>query len=118
MGATPERLITMQQSHLTTMALAGTRPLGSISWGEKEKEEQVFVVNEIVNTLRKYTSDASIQCADAKTIRAGQLEHLQTTIIAELTISPLEAANTLHPTPAVGGVPKEMALHYINTQEQ
>ena len=118
MGATPERLITMQQSHLTTMALAGTRPLGSISWGEKEKEEQVFVVNEIVNTLRKYTSDASIQCADAKTIRAGQLEHLQTTIIAELTISPLEAANTLHPTPAVGGVPKEMALDFIKTHEQ
>ena len=33
MGATPERLISMQQSYLTTMALAGTRPLGSSSWG-------------------------------------------------------------------------------------
>tara|TARA_A100001015_G_scaffold62367_1_gene68746 strand:+ start:610 stop:1680 length:1071 start_codon:yes stop_codon:yes gene_type:complete len=118
MGATPERLITMQQSHLTTMALAGTRHLGSSSWGVKEKEEQGFVVNEIVNTLRKYTSYASIQYADAKTIRAGQLEHLQTTITAELTISPLEAANALHPTPAVGGVPKEMALDFIKTHEQ
>ena len=118
MGATPERLITMQQSHLTTMALAGTRPLGSTSWGEKEKEEQGFVVNEIVNTLRRYTSNASIHYADAKTIRAGQLEHLQTTITAELTISPFEAANALHPTPAVGGVPKEMALDFIKTHEQ
>jgi isochorismate synthase len=118
MGATPERLITMQQSHLTTMALAGTRPLGSSSWGEKEKEEQGFVVNEILNTLRKYASNASIHHPDAKTIRAGQLEHLQTTITAELTISPVEAANALHPTPAVGGVPKEMALDFIKTHEQ
>ena len=118
MGATPERLITMQQSDLTTMALAGTRPLGSNSWGVKEKEEQGFVVNEIVNTLRKYASNASIHHADAKTIRAGQLEHLQTTITAELTISPVEAAYALHPTPAVGGVPKEMALDFIKTHEQ
>ena len=41
--------------------------------------------------------NSSIQYADAKTIRAGQLEHLQTTITAELFIS-LEAANALHPT--------------------
>ena len=118
MGATPERLISMQQSHLTTMALAGTRPLGSSSWGVKEKEEQGFVVNEIVNTLSKYASNSSIQYSDAKTIRAGQLEHLQTTITAELFISPLEAANALHPTPAVGGVPKVLALDFIKTHEQ
>ena len=118
MGATPERLIAMHQSQLTTMALAGTRTLGSKLWGVKEKEEQAFVVNEIVHTLRKHTSKASIQCEDTITIRAGQLEHLQTTIRAELEISPLAAAHALHPTPAVGGVPKNAALDFIREYEQ
>lgn len=118
MGATPERLITMHQSQLTTMALAGTRTLGTQLWGVKEKEEQAFVVNEIVNTLRKHTSNATIICEDTKTISAGQLEHLQTTIRAELFISPLAAAHALHPTPAVGGVPKNAALDFISRYEQ
>ena len=51
MGATPERLITMSGHRLQTMALAGTRPLETNEWGNKEKEEQEFVVREIVNTL-------------------------------------------------------------------
>ena len=119
MGATPERLITMSGHRLQTMALAGTRPCGSSEeWGNKEKEEQEFVVREIVNTLRQYTSSELIKYSDDETIRAGHLEHLRTTITAELSISSIEAAQALHPTPAVGGVPKQMALDFIGRHEQ
>ena len=117
LGATPERLITMSGCHLQTMALAGTRPLGSRKWGNKEKEEQDFVVREIVNTLKEYTPRERIKYSDAETIRAGHLEHLRTTITAELSISPIDAAQTLHPTPAVGGVPKHHALDFIDIHE-
>lgn len=118
MGATPERLITMSDHLLQTMALAGTRPYGSSEWGNKEKEEQDFVVREIVNTLKQYTPGKLIKYSDAETIRAGHLEHLRTTITAELSISPIDAAQALHPTPAVGGVPKQMALDFIGLHEQ
>ena len=118
MGATPERLITMSGRRLETMALAGTRRLGSNDWGGKEKEEQEFVVREIVNTLEEYTANERIQCSDVETIRAGQLEHLRTTITAELSIPPIDAAHALHPTPAVGGVPKHDALDFIRSQER
>ena len=118
MGATPERLITMSGHRLQTMALAGTRPYGSSEWGNKEKEEQEFVVREIVNTLKQYTPHELIKYADTETIRAGHLEHLRTTITAELSISPIDSAQALHPTPAVGGVPKQMALEFIDLNEQ
>ena len=118
MGATPERLITMSGNRLQTMALAGTRPYGSSEWGNKEKEEQEFVVREIGNTLKQYTASELIKYYDAETICAGHLEHLRTTITAELSISPIDAAQALHPTPAVGGVPKQMALDYIGCHEQ
>jgi isochorismate synthase len=118
MGATPERLITMSGHRLQTMALAGTRPYGSSEWGNKEKEEQEFVVREIVNTLEQYITSGHIEYSDTETIRTGHLEHLRTTITAELSISPIDAAKALHPTPAVGGVPKQMALDYIGRHEQ
>ena len=118
MGATPERLITMSGNRLQTMALAGTRPYGSCEWGNKEKEEQEFVVREIGNTLKQYTASELIKYSDVETICAGHLEHLRTTITAELSISPIDAAQALHPTPAVGGVPKQMALDYIGCHEQ
>ena len=118
MGATPERLITMSGYRLQTMALAGTRPYGSNEWGKKEKEEQEFVIREIVNTLKQYTPHDFIKYSDVETIRAGHLEHLRTKITAELSISPIDAAHALHPTPAVGGVPKKMALDFINLNEQ
>jgi len=117
MGATPERLITMSGHRLQTMALAGTRPYGANEWGNKEKEEQEFVVREIVNTLRQYIPSEHIKYSDAETIRAGHLEHLRTTITAELSISPIDAAQALHPTPAVGGVPKHNALDFIDIYE-
>ena len=46
------------------------------------------------------------------------MEHLRTTIKAELSISPIDSAQALHPTPAVGGVPKQMALEFIDLHEQ
>jgi isochorismate synthase len=118
MGATPERLITMSGHRLQTMALAGTRPYGSSEWGNKEKEEQEFVVREIVNTLEQYTLSDHIKYSDTETIRAGHLEHIRTTITAELSISPIDAAQALHPTPAVGGVPKHTALDFIGRHER
>ena len=41
MGATPERLISMQQSHLTTMALAGTSIFGQQFMGSKKGRARV-----------------------------------------------------------------------------
>ena len=39
-------------------------------------------------------------------------------ITAELSISPIDSAQALHPTPAVGGVPKQIALDFIGHHER
>lgn len=117
MGATPECLFTMKGSSVSTMALAGTRVSGSNRWGKKELEEQNFVVSDITNTLLDFSDKNSLTLSEVETVQAGHLEHLRTTIKAQVTSSPFQLAKALHPTPAVGGVPKNSAVKFILKNE-
>ncbi len=120
MGATPETLLDYNGERLETMALAGTRPAGSVGdWGEKEKEEQQIVTDYIYNLFREFAPNAEL--GERFTRRAGQVEHLCTPIRAKgnfdrETLGRLVAA--LHPTPAVGGFPKAEALRLIQQVEK
>ena len=120
MGATPERLINLKQQVFKTMALAGTQPfLGStqVEWKEKEKQEQQFVTDYIVEKIKDKINIQKI--SEPYTVRAGNLLHLRTDIFGELSNPNLleDLINTLHPTPAVCGLPKESALQFILKNE-
>ena len=142
LGATPETLLTLRGNQLKTMALAGTKAFeGStdVVWKEKEKEEQQIVTDFIVERLRKSfgsnqssvvspqsavgssdTLDVNINVSEPKTIKAGNLLHLQTEI--SIRLNPEKSAlkpilSALHPTPAVCGYPKEKAKAYILENE-
>jgi len=62
---------------------------------------------------------SEIQISPPKTSRAGNLMHLKTEIqgIVNENTNLNEIVLLLHPTPAVCGLPKDKAIHFINESE-
>lgn len=120
MGATPERLITVENNKFKTMALAGTQSFNEVidvEWKSKELKEQQFVTDYILNNIENYIGN--IQCDGPYTVKAGKLLHLRTDISGELKSedSLEKLIKSLHPTPAVCGLPKEISANFIVKNE-
>ena len=118
MGATPERLVKINQNQFETVALAGTQLFSeSIIWNTKEIEEQQFVTDFIVSEIASKVKNLVV--SEPKTIKAGNLAHLKSIITGQLTddFSALNLITTLHPTPAVCGLPKDFAIDFIQKNE-
>ncbi|MBT8375765.1 MAG: chorismate-binding protein [Bacteroidia bacterium] len=120
LGATPELLFKIEGRELTTISLAGTKEYNDdipVNWTSKEKTEQKIVTDYITSGLDPYVERLKI--SDVETVRAGQLLHLKTRIIAQIkrTTSLKDLVKTLHPTPAVCGFPKHDAMNFILTHE-
>lgn len=116
--ATPETLLAGNGDHWQTMALAGTQPYSEdISWQEKELDEQRYVSTYITHQLERY---AHHLCEDGPyTTRAGHLAHLRSDFHFTMN-DPSHVGDllyALHPTPAVGGLPKQEAYRFIRHYE-
>ncbi len=121
LGATPEKLIMMQKKQFTTVSLAGTQPFRkteNVEWGSKELEEQKIVTEYITSRLAKIVEGMNF--GEVQTVRAGNLLHLSTQITGTLRDkNDLHLMlNTLHPTPAICGVPMLDAKKFILENEQ
>lgn len=116
MGATPEILVKLENEKLTTMSLAGTALWtdGCIhTWGAKELEEQEFVTNHILVALRQL-GIKNVTVEPLETVQAGSLIHLRTVIVARVPYeNHQQIVATLHPTPAICGIPTRQALDFI-----
>lgn len=121
-GATPELLLEARGEKLHTMALAGTRMAGATEdWDEKNREEQQMVTDYIISTLK----DFGLTPVKEKTVtkNAGAIEHICTPISVKITDGgfsreqTVELLHSLSPTPAVAGLPKEIALRVIGEYE-
>ena len=118
MGATPEQLVKINQSQFETVALAGTQLYSeNVIWEAKEIEEQQFVTDYIVTKVKDKVNNLAF--SDAKTVKAGNLVHLKSFISGELTpdFQANDLIKSLHPTPAVCGLPKEQAIDFILKNE-
>jgi isochorismate synthase len=120
MGATPEQLLKANGNVFETTALAGTQKANSeasILWQQKEKEEQQYVTDFIVKRLREVAQ--SVKVTVPYSIKAGSIWHIKTDISGVLNEnSTLEKViGTLHPTPAVCGLPKKKAMAFIIENE-
>ncbi len=121
MGASPETFLEKDGSHLKTVALAATRNsnVHSEDWNLKELEEQGLVsvfIDEVLNefNINDFEKDGP------SPVRAGEMIHLRTTYRFEaddLKASTGQFLKALHPTPAVGGYPKDEALQLIQKAE-
>lgn len=113
MGATPELLIHTSGKDFNTVSLAGTR-IEKIEWTEKEREEQQIVTDYIVNNVSPFTD--TIQVSEPYDLDTGSVIHLKSDITGKMTEdnSIWKLANVLHPTPAVCGIPTQLAKNHIN----
>ncbi len=121
-GATPERLFTLDGSHLVTMALAGTarsNDRDAFAADEKEIREHEYVAQTLVSKL----SDLGrIQRSDREILDLGSIVHFLTHIEVALhqpgTAS--ELIRRLHPTPALGPLPRtgETLAQLINWRQR
>ncbi|WP_294821658.1 isochorismate synthase [uncultured Flavobacterium sp.] len=119
MGATPEQLLRLGNTSLHTVALAGTQKYaeGEIIWEDKEKQEQQFVTDYIINELSGVV--AHIETKGPYTFRAGNLVHIKTDITAGTggMADLKQIIDALHPTPAVCGLPKHNAMQFLLDNE-
>ncbi len=128
-GASPELLVRRSGAVAATVALAGTTgrsadPAVDDHLGEammrspKVREEHGIVVRRIERTLRPHSVWVHAE-GEPFVIRVGNLQHLATPMRAQLaeSHSAIELAGYLHPTPAIGGEPREPALALIDELE-
>lgn len=129
LGCTPERLASFKPGCVLTEGLAGSIPRGESASedallerellnSEKNLKEHRFVVKALEERLAPYAS--RIECPESPGIKKlSNVQHLHTPITAWLkdTVEPAKILSRLHPTPAVGGFPKESALPFIRKLE-
>lgn len=121
MGATPEKLLKANENVFETMALAGTQKDNrqtEIVWQQKEKDEQQYVTDFIVKRLREFA--ASVVVSEPYSLKAGSIWHIKTDITGVLKDNSTleEVIDTLHPTPAVCGLPKKKSKAFILENEK
>ncbi|MEG4587673.1 isochorismate synthase [Microcoleus sp. MOSTC5] len=128
-GASPERLISIHNNQLLTDALAGSAPRGKTEAGdaklahgllesEKDIREHQVVIDFIVDRLSKLGITPNFSPVP-RLLQLSNIQHLWTPITAQIPpdIHLLKILAQLHPTPAVAGVPRDIALEQIRRCE-
>ena len=119
LGATPEMLLETENQRFSTMSLAGTqryREGEAPVWGGKEEDEQGMVTQFIIDSLKDKVSD--LRVSERESVRAGNVWHLRNLISGTMRDGGLGGIiHALHPTPAVCGLPKDLAKEFILRNE-
>jgi len=128
-GATPEFLFQKKDSQVQTHAIAGTRQRGSTVEQDlelekellascKEQSEFSYVHQDIQHVLSQLCGNLEFS-PSSDVIKTAAVQHLirsfQGTLHAD--VSPQMLLNALHPTPAVGGAPRDSVLKKIYALE-
>lgn len=129
LGATPERLFRRQGRTIHTEAIAGTRPRGlttrddnryskALLSSDKELREHAIVVDMIARILDMHC-DAVMVDDRVQITKLSHVQHLCKHFVAKLDdeTSDADLIKDLHPTPAMGGYPTDIALDAIDRLE-
>ncbi|MGY3942040.1 isochorismate synthase [Aeromonas tecta] len=127
-SCSPERLYRREGRHLLTEALAGTiRRAGDDAIDQalaaelladsKNRLENRLVHADILSRLAPLSTHTSL--TEPRILKLRLLQHLKCDIEAELKpgVCDWQLLDALHPTPAVGGAPRESALAFIREHE-
>ena len=128
-GATPERLVRASRGILETEALAGSAPRGATATedarlgaallrSDKDRREQRLVLDSIRRRLAPL--GLTPEFPEEPTLRRfANVQHLHTPVRAALpeSVRLLDVLAQLHPTPAVGGSPRDAAIARIRELE-
>jgi len=123
-GATPEPLLLIEDGKVETVSLAGTQlatgnEIDAYSWSDKEIEEQGIVTGFVEKTLKSLKIKNYTLNGPAN-YQAANLIHLKTSFEfneKDMGSRLPDFLKALHPTPSVGGLPKEAARTFILDHE-
>lgn len=129
LGATPERLLSASVSELSTAALAGSTPRGKTRLEDEQLGQELLndpknigehgiVVQRLLAELAPISKTPPIY-GTVELLKNRDIQHLYLpiSIKREAQTSFVESIQMLHPTPALGGEPKELALDWISQNE-
>jgi isochorismate synthase len=129
LGATPERLVALRHRAASTMALAGSVARGATPAEDqalaeqllrdpKQRAEHAVVVGALRDGLAQVCSRV-VADAQPHVHTLASLQHLLTPIRGQVTPGHglLDLVERLHPTPAMGGFPRQRALELIRASE-
>ncbi|MCP4361091.1 MAG: isochorismate synthase [Chloroflexi bacterium] len=128
-GATPELLAQVHGRDLITMGLAGSIRRGKTAQedealgrelltSQKDLYEHAIVVQAIRQRLKPLLSELMLP-DQPDLLRLGYIQHLHTPVHGRLHTPTgiLPIVKILHPTPALGGAPRPLAMQFIREAE-
>ncbi|MET7640146.1 isochorismate synthase [Streptomyces sp. NPDC005438] len=130
LGASPELLVSREGNRVVANPLAGSTPrsgdlaedvrrAAALLDSDKDLHEHAVVVEAVREALGRFCSTLDVPGRPTLT-RTATMWHLSTTVTATLdqpSVSALELASALHPTPAVCGTPTDLAREVITDTE-
>lgn len=129
-GASPERLVKKNGRNVFSTCLAGSIPRGKTNEEDQILGEQLladhknlvehqYVVEMIKEALEEYCEDVSLP-EKPQLMKIRDIQHLYTPVTGKCKeeASLFLLVNRLHPTPALGGLPKHEAVEKIRQVEE
>ncbi len=129
-GASPERLIKKYGENVFTTCLAGSIPRGktkeddhilgdALLSDQKNLTEHQFVVDMIKEAMEESCTEVELP-EKPQLMKMRDIQHLYTPVIGKTRddASLLALVDRLHPTPALGGLPKKEAVERIREVEE
>jgi len=123
MGATPEVLIKSDGKLIETVSLAGTQIRKEVTeeyyWSTKDIEEQAFVSRYMLDVFFDFDIH-QYKTKGPESLESGKVAHLKTSFffpVEKISSQMGSFIANLHPTPAVCGLPKDLADEYIRKNE-
>jgi isochorismate synthase len=128
-GASPEMLVGKRGDTVLSHPHAGSAPRGdgdeedravgaALMASAKDREEHAAVVDDIAARLSPVTTELTVPVSPSLVV-TSTVQHLSTHVSGTLRpgVSLLDLVGRLHPTPAVGGVPRAEAIAFIDKLE-
>jgi isochorismate synthase len=129
LGASPERLVRLRDGTVRATCLAGSIARGAtpeqdqrlgaeLMSSAKDRAEHEFVVRAICDALADVCGE-QLPSGKPSLMKLRNVQHLFTPIVGRVAVGCdiLDLVSRLHPTPAMGGVPREPALEMIRRFE-
>ena len=130
LGATPELLIEVADGRVRTAAVAGSIARGltdredaelaaQLFTSVKERHEHALVANSLHDLLEPMASQL-VYPDEPQIMKLSNIQHLYTPFdgVLKSHLDVLDAVGTLHPTPALGGCPQQIAVNTIREIER
>ncbi|WP_301107616.1 isochorismate synthase MenF [Sporosarcina sp.] len=129
-GATPERLVEIKNGQAYSACVAGSIHRGKSAKADqqlgeqllrdkKNREEHQYVVDMITEVFTEFCTSLQVN-KTPKLLKVRDIQHLFTPVEGKLAedMDIFRLVEALHPTPALGGVPRKTALEIIREEER